>query len=149
MRLQGSPTYMKILLQAPTRISMENGTIGSHGPDIPLYPKKWNERLSTNIWSYSTLVFLVYSVVNTYVLPVFGLEPYEYQRVLFLLLSQGCLLSWVAAFYSESFYQNAYRKWKKANGKNGNNLVFAISFWFIMSLFFLGVLLLGVYNMLS
>ena len=104
-------------------------------PVIHLNPQKWNLRLSTNIWAYSTTVmFVIYTIMGLFVER--NLENTWYD-IISTFVCGGVFLAWSLACYAEAYTINDLRRKRKQNGIQSNGDKLLIAFWFISGLIIL------------
>ena len=104
-------------------------------PVINLNPQKWNLRLSTNIWAYSTTVmFVLYTIIGLFVER--NLENTWYD-IIWSFICGGVFLAWALACYAEAYAINELRKKRKQNGIQSNGDKLLIAFWFCSALIIL------------
>ena len=104
-------------------------------PVIHLNPHKWNLRLSTNIWAYSTTVmFVIFTIMGLFVER--NLENTWYD-IISTFVCGGVFLAWSLACYAEAYTINDLRKKRKQNGIQSNGDKLLIAFWFISGLIIL------------
>ena len=104
-------------------------------PVIHLNPQKWNLRLSTNIWAYSTTVmFVIYTIIGLFVER--NLENTWYD-IISTFVCGGVFLAWSLACYAEAYAINELRKKRKQNGIQSNGDKLLIAFWFCSALIIL------------
>ena len=104
-------------------------------PVIHLNPQKWNLRLSTNIWAYSTTVmFVIYTIMGLFVER--NLENTWYD-IISTFVCGGVFLAWSLACYAEAYAINELRKKRKQNGIQSNGDKLLIAFWFCSALIIL------------
>ena len=104
-------------------------------PVIQLNPQKWNLRLSTNIWAYSTTVMFVFFTITGFLVDE-NLEDRWYY-IVYNFICGGILLAWSLACYAEAYAINELRKKRKQNGIQSNGDKLLIAFWFISALIIL------------
>ncbi len=104
-------------------------------PVIQLNPQKWNLRLSTNIWAYSTTVMFVFFTFTGFLVD----ENFEdrWYLILYDFICGGIFLAWSLACYAEAYAINELRKKRKQNGIKSNGDKLLIAFWFISALIIL------------
>ena len=104
-------------------------------PVIHLNPQKWNLRLSTNIWAYSTTVmFVIYTIIGLFVER--NLENTWYD-IISTFVCGGVFLAWSLACYAEAYTINDLRRKRKQNDIQSNGDKLLIAFWFISGLIIL------------
>ena len=104
-------------------------------PVINLNPQKWNLRLSTNIWAYSTTVmFVLYTIIGLFVER--NLENTRYD-IIWSFICGGVFLAWSLACYAEAYTINDLRRKRKQNDIQSNGDKLLIAFWFISGLIIL------------
>lgn len=104
-------------------------------PVILLNPQKWNLRLSTNIWAYSTtVVFVLYTITTLFVESEVENTWYD---VFFSFLCGGIFFAWSLACYAEAYAINDLRKRRRKNGIQSNGDKLLIAFWFFSALIIL------------
>ena len=104
-------------------------------PVIHLNPQKWNLRLSTNIWAYSTTVmFVIFTIMGLFVER--NLENTWYD-IISTFVCGGVFLAWSLACYAEAYTINDLRRKRKQNGIQSNGDKLLIAFWFISGLIIL------------
>ena len=104
-------------------------------PVIHLNPQKWNLRLSTNIWAYSTTVmFVIFTIMGLFVER--NLENTWYD-IISTFVCGGVFLAWSLACYAEAYTINDLRRKRKQNAIQSNGDKLLIAFWFISGLIIL------------
>ena len=104
-------------------------------PVIHLNPQKWNLRLSTNIWAYSTTVmFVIYTIIGLFVER--NLENTWYD-IISTFVCGGVFLAWSLACYAEAYTINDLRRKRKQNDIQSNGDKLLSAFWFISGLIIL------------
>ena len=104
-------------------------------PVIHLNPQKWNLRLSTNIWAYSTTVmFVIYTIMGLFVER--NLENTWYD-IISTFVCGGVFLAWSLACYAEAYTINDLRRRRKQNGIQSNGDKLLIAFWYSSGLIIL------------
>ena len=107
------------------------------GRQIQLNPQKWNLKLSTNIWAYSTTVMFILSTVVTYYADLTDRIGESWYDTFYQILCTGVLLVWSLACYAEAYAINSLRKERLKHGISSNGDKFLIAFWFASFLFLL------------
>ena len=107
------------------------------GRKIHLNPQKWNLRLSTNIWAYSTTVLFILSTVVTYYADFADRLEGSWYETFSIILCGGVILAWSLACYAEAYSINSLRKERMLHGISSNGDKFLIAFWFASFLFLL------------
>ena len=106
------------------------------GRQIQLNLQKWNLKLSTNIWAYSTTVMFILSTVVTYYADLTDRLGESWYDTFYQILCTGVSLVWSLACYAEAYAINSLRKERLKHGISSNETSFDC-IWFALFLFLL------------
>ena len=105
--------------------------------EIHLNPQKWDLRLSTNIWAYSTTILFILSTFVTYYADFTDRLEESWYGIFSSILCGGVMFAWSLACYAEAYAINSLRKERVKHGISSNGDKFLIMFWFVSFLFLL------------